>query len=190
VKKRSSSRVTRGAWTIGAISMLLAAVFLVSCGGGQGGQQGGGQQDAQNATLDEVTGSPQNFYGKTVTVTGAVGAYIEPRGLVLVPQELIGELRTRPTLPTPEGVPTPHLDPILLDQGVLVVSGVPLNTQKRDVVRVTGEVRRFDREAVREELGVNLRKRYYGGWRNKPAILAQSLEVVQGGGTTSPETTE
>ena len=68
---------------------------------------------------------------------------------------------------------------------MVVVSGVPLKTQKRDVVRVTGEVRRFDREAVREELGINLRRRYYGGWRNKPAILAQSLEVVQGGETTS-----
>ena len=78
-----------------------------------------------------------------------------------------------------------------MDQGVLVVSGVPLNTQKRDVVRVTGELRRFDREAVREELGVNLRKRYYGGWRNKPAILAQSLTVLrQGGGAVTAMPTE
>ena len=74
---------------------------------------------------------------------------------------------------------------------MVVVSGVPLKTQKRDVVRVTGEVRRFDREAVREELGINLRRRYYGGWRNKPAILAQSLTVLrQGGGEVTAMSTE
>lgn len=105
MEKGSSSRVMRGGWTIGAIFLMLTALLLAACGGGQGGGQrgGGGQQDAQNVTLDEVTGSPQNFYSQTVTVTGAVGQYVEPRGLVVVPGSWSVSSEPAPRLLPPKG---------------------------------------------------------------------------------------
>ena len=177
-------------WTIGAIAlMLLAAVFLAACGGGgqQGQQQGGaaqqtGGQAPQEATLEEIVNSPDQFYDKQVTVTGAVGQFIEPRGLVIVPEQTLKEIKVTPTAVTPEGVPTPQISTVLLDEGVVVVSKSAMDAPKRQLVRVTGTVRRFDRAVVGKEVGFTLRQRYYGGWRNKPAIVATSVEQIRGGG--------
>ena len=182
-------------WTIGAIALMLATMFLVSCGGGgqgdqqQSGAQEPGEQGPQEATLEELVNSPDQFYGKQVTVTGAVGQFIEPRGLVIVPERALEEIGITPTAVTPEGVPTPQISTVLLDEGVVVVSKSPLDAPKRQAVRVTGTVRQFDRATVGQEVGFELRQRYYGGWRNKPAIVATSVEHV-GAGTTSLETTE
>ena len=85
-------------WTIGAIALMLAAMFLASCGGGgqEGQQEGGGgaaeetgEQGPQEATLEELVNSPDQFYGKQVTVTGTVGQFIEPKGLVIVPEQAL-----------------------------------------------------------------------------------------------------
>ena len=183
-------------WTIGAIALMLATMFLVSCGGGgQGGQQQGGAQETgeqspRDATLEEIVNSPDQFYGQQVTVTGAVGQYIEPRGLVIVPERALEEIGITPTAVTPEGVPTPQISTVLLDEGVVVVSKSPLDAPKRQAVRVTGTVRQFDRATVGQEVGFRLRQRYYGGWRNKPAIVATSVEQIAGGEATSLENTQ
>lgn len=205
-------RTMRGAWTVRTIALLLIVMLLASCGNGQEGQQGGGEETGQPAdeetemgggttqgtggqggevSVSDITDSPEEFYGQTVTVSGAVGEFIEPRGLVIVPEQTLELIEPRPTPPTPEGVPTPQVEPVLLDEGVLVVSTTPLEPIMRDIVRVTGTVRQFDRAEVGQEVNHDLRARYYGGWRNKPVIIAQSVEQVQGGGeTTSLETTE
>ena len=176
-------------WTAGAIALMLAAMFLASCGGGgQEGQQeeGGatqetGGQGPQEATLEEIVNSPDQFYDKQVTVTGAVGQFIEPRGLVIVPKQTLKELKITPTAVTPEGVPTPQISTVLLDEGVVVVSKSIMDAPKRQLVRVTGTVRQFDRAVVGKEVGFDLRQRYYGGWRNKPSIVATSVEQIGGG---------
>ena len=186
-------------WTIGAIALMLAAVFLASCGGGgqEGQQEGGGGaaqetggQSPQDVTLEEIVNSPDQYYGKQATVTGAVGQFIEPRGLVIVPEQALEELGITPTAVTPEGVPTPQISTVLLDEGVVVVSKSTMDAPKRQSVRVTGTVRQFDRAVVGEEVGIELRQRYYGGWRNKPAIVATSVEQVGGGEATSLENTD
>ena len=176
-------------WTAGAIALMLAAMFLASCGGGgQEGQQeeGGatqetGGQSPQEATLEEIVNSPDQFYDKQVTVTGVVGQFIEPRGLVIVPKQTLKELKITPTAVTPEGVPTPQVSTVLLDEGVVVVSKSIMDAPKRQLVRVTGTVRQFDRAVVGKEVGFDLRQRYYGGWRNKPSIVATSVEQIGGG---------
>ncbi len=188
------------AWTVGAIVLMLAAMFLASCGGGgqqaQQEEDGGaaqetGGQGPQEATLEEIVNSPDQFYGKTVTVTGAVGQFIEPRGLVIVSEQTLEEIGVNPTAVTPEGVSTPQISTVLLDEGVVVVSKSTLDAPKRQLVRVTGTVRQFDRAVVGEEVGFELRQRYYGGWRNKPAIVAQSVEQIGGRGeATSLENTD
>lgn len=186
---------------IGAIVLMLAAVFLASCGGGgqeEGAQQenGGaaqetGGQSPQEATLEEIVNFPDQFYGKNVTVTGAVGQFIEPQGLVIISEQDLEEIGVTPTAVTPEGVPTPQLSTVLLDEGVVVVSKSSMDAPKRQSVRVTGMVRQFDRAVVGQEVGFELRSRYYGGWRNKPAIVATSVEQIGGGGeATSLENTD
>ncbi len=200
VDERGGSRGSNfsQARTVGVIALMLAAMFLASCGGGgqQGQQEGGGAtqetggQSPQEATLERIVNSPDQFYGKQVTVTGAVGQFIEPNGIVIVPEQALEELGITPTSVTPEGVPTPQISTVLLDEGVVVVSKSTMDAPKRQAVRVTGTVRQFDRAVVGEEVGFKLRQRYYGGWRNKPAIVATSVEQVGGGEATSLENTD
>ena len=71
---------------------------------------------------------------------------------------------------------------MLLDEGVVVVSKSNMDTFARQSARVTATVRRFDRDVVGREAGFSLRVRYYGGWRNKPSIVATSVERIGGGG--------
>jgi hypothetical protein len=167
----------------GAVALMLVAVSLASCGGGaQEGQQASqGDGTPQDVTLTEIIDSPGQFYGQQVTVTGAVGQFIEPRGLVVVPQEALRELKVNAPGVTPEGVPTRPVSTVLLDEGVVVVSKNEMDTPQKQSVRVTGTVRRFDREVVGREVGFPLRVRYYGGWRNKPSIVATSVEQTGSG---------
>ncbi len=62
----------------------------------------------------------------------------------------------------------------------MVVSKSTMDAPKRQPVRVTGTVRQFDRAVVGKEVGIELRQRYYGGWRNKPAIVATPVEQIAG----------
>ena len=80
VAERGGSRSR--AWVVGAIALMLAAVSLAACGqqAQQQGQQQGGQGSPQEVTLSEIIDSPEQFYGQRVTVSGAVGQFIEPRG--------------------------------------------------------------------------------------------------------------
>lgn len=171
-------------WIVGAVALVLLAAFLTSCGGGgdQATQQGGGGGSPQEATLAEIVDSPSQFYGQKVTVTGAVAQFIEPRGLILVPQNVLEDVRVNAPGVTPEGVPTRPVSTIMLDEGVVVVSRSNMDTFARQSARVTGTVRRFDRDVVGREVGFSLRVRYYGGWRNKPSIVATSVERIGGGG--------
>jgi hypothetical protein len=171
------------AWVVGAIALMLAAVSLAACGqqAQQQGQQQGGQGSPQEVTLSEIIDSPEQFYGQRVTVSGAVGQFIEPRGLVIVPEQALEDLKVNAPGVTPEGVPTRPVSTVLLDEGVVVVSKSDIGTPQRQRVRVTGTVRRFDRDVVGREVGFALRARYYGGWRNKPSIVAESVEQIGGG---------
>ena len=63
---------------------------------------------------------------------------------------------------------------------MVVVSKSTPDAPKRQSVRVTGTVRQFDRAMVVEEVGFELRQRYYGGYRNKPAIVATPVEQIAG----------
>jgi hypothetical protein len=113
-----------------------------------GAAQQNGEQAPQETTLEKINDSPEQFYGKRVTVTGAVGQYIEPRGLVIIPEQALKDLKVNAPGVTPQGVPTRPVSTVLLDEGVVVVSKSAIGTPQRQLVRVTGTVRRFDRDVV------------------------------------------
>ena len=65
-------------------------------------------------------------------------------------------------LAEPPRLSKPWISTVLLDEGVVVVSKFTPDAPKRQSVRVTGTVRQFDRAMVVEEVGFELRQRYYG----------------------------
>lgn len=125
---------------------------------------GGGEQNAQ-ATLANITDNPDEYYGQSVTVDGAVGETLEPNAFVLLTEQaaqneelLEGE---------PAAVP---------DEGVLVVSDNPQpNLSELQSVQVSGMFREFDLTVFEEELGVEL-DYLYRDWSGQPAILAQDVQ--------------
>ena len=45
-------------------------------------------------------------------------------------------------------------------------------------VQVTGEVMRFDIQAIEQRIGVNLDESLFAGWADKPVMLATAIEAT------------
>lgn len=120
------------------------------------------------ATVDDIAARPQAYVGKVVSVTGSVGQVLGRRAFT------IG-------------------DGGFLDDGLLVVTNRPLRgavggsagptgaqagqlvLTDREVVEVTGEIRRFDIEEIERELGLRLDEARFTDWTNRPVLLATAI---------------
>ena len=169
-----------GTYRTGAVLALLAlaGLLLVSCGGGE--SDSGNQDDIKvtpeqqgvspqpSVTLEELTRRPDRFYGEQVTVNGRVGQTLSPNTFSLTSEEAADN------------------DEAFEVEAALVAAGegaIPeLSEGQR--VRVTGEVRRFNREEVEQELGVNLDDARYANFEEKPVVLPGTVEVLADGETT------
>ena len=167
-----------------ALLVALAGLLLVSCG--NSGRDPGAQDDIEeptqeqqeqqgtvgtqntSVTLEELTRRPDRFYDEQVTVNGRVGQRLSPNTFSLTSDDAA------------------QSDDAFETEAALVAAGegtIPeLSEGQR--VRVTGEVQRFNREAVEQELGVNLDDDRYANFEEKPVILPGTVEVLAGGETT------
>ncbi len=124
---------------------------------------GAGAQNAQ-ATMSDITDNPEEYYGQTLTVDGAVAQIIEPNAFVIVEQQLAEdeELLDNPTA--------------LADEGVLVFSSGPEpNLSELMTVQVKGTFQEFDLATFEEELGTELDDGLYTDWDGRPAIIADQI---------------
>ena len=144
-------------------------------------QQGGGTtapQQGVNATMPLIVDSPEEFYGQTVTVSGAVARVIDPNSFVIVDQETAQD----------EDLYEAEAD-TLAEQGVLVTTsgGTGPNLTERQTVQVTGTLQPFDAATFEQEMGVqfNADNEFYSAFSDGPAIMASQIQPSQGGGTTS-----
>lgn len=134
--------------------------------------EGGGTTAAQQgiqASIPMIVDDPSEFYGSSTTVNGVVADTVEPNAFVVTDEETASEA-------TPE---------YLVAEGLLVVSGgdAAPNLTESQTVRVSGTVREFDLATFEEELGADLNDELYGLYDDRPAILAESIQPVQGGTT-------
>lgn len=128
------------------------------------GASGSGEQNAQ-ATLANITDNPDEYYGQSVTVDGAVGETLEPNAFVLLTEQAAENEELL------EGDPA-----AVEDEGVLVVSASPQpNLTELQSVQVSGMFHEFDLAVFEEELGVEL-DYLYRDWSGQPAILAQDVQ--------------
>lgn len=78
-------------WAFGAMGVLVAALLLASCGTGGNEQGGAGSREGaktgqelertfppQEATVQEIKTNPENFYSKSVAVSGQITEAVQP----------------------------------------------------------------------------------------------------------------
>jgi len=139
----------------------------------QGGETTQGQQGV-DATLSRIVDQPEEFYGQTVTVSGAVAQVISPNAFVLVQKNT-----------QDEGLY--DVDAVTLaDRGVLVATSDGPNLTERQTVRVTGPLEQFDVSAFEQDLGVRFDRNdeYLSAFSEGPAIKAEKVQRMRGGETT------
>lgn len=135
--------------------------------------QGGGttaMQQGIQASIPTIVDDPAEFYGSSTTVNGEVAETIEPNVFVITNEETASEA-------APEDFAA---------EGLLVVSGgdIAPNLTESQTVQVSGTVQEFDLATFEDELGADLNDGLYAAYDGRPAILADSIQPMQGGGTT------
>ena len=166
----------RGWWTQ-AVCFAVVALFLVSCEGvgrDPGPQDDIGQQEEQaeqrtsagaetSVSFLELTRNPEEYYGERVTVSATVARTFESRAVSLVTEES-----------------SENQEPVE-DESVLAVGRQEIsNVSEGQVVRATGEVRRFNIGEFEQDLGVDLQNDLYVSYEDRPAIIADSVVPLQG----------
>ena len=137
--------------------------------------EGGGtttaMQQGIQASIPTIVDDPAEFYGSSTTVNGVVAETIEPNAFVIADEETSSEA-------APED---------LASEGLLVVSGgdAAPNLTESQTVQVSGTVQEFDLATFEQELGADLNDEFYSVYDGRPAILADSIQPMQGGGTTA-----
>jgi len=136
-------------------------------------QQGGGTTTAQQQGIDAglpiILDEPEEFYGRNVTVSGAVARVINPNAFVIV------EKRSAES----EGLFDANSG-VLAERGVLVTTGGgtgPTLTE-RQTVRVKGTLRQFDAAAFEQDLGVQFdeNNEVFSAFSEGPAIVASQIQ--------------
>lgn len=119
-------------------------------------------------SLRELTRTPDQYYGKRITVNGKVGRVIEPNTFALTSEEAA------------------ESDESFEVEAALVAGreGSIPDLSEGQRVRVTGEVQRFNREEIERELDVNLDDSLYAEYEERPVVLPGAVEVLAGGETT------
>ena len=155
----------------GSLPLLLvvAALMLASCGAG-GGQEGNGKasggdteagqtRPAERVTVNELTSDPSEYYGDTVTVSGEVIDAVEP-GVFRIEKD------------------NARLLVVGVQQIPKIVTGDTKAVNKGDLIKVTGEVRQFKKEEIRNRVDRGIDDEYFGDYGGDPAVLAYSVEVI------------
>lgn len=141
--------------------------------------QGGGttMQQSTQVGLTEIVDQPAEFYGQTLTVSGAVAQIINPNTFVIVEEQVAEN----------EGLFEAEAG-ALADQGVLVTTsgGTGPNLTERQTVQVTGTLQQFETATFEQETGVQFdeNNEFVSAFSDRPAIMATQIQPMQGGGTT------
>lgn len=174
----SRKRGTRvhGTWGfVVATPFLLLAVLLSACTGPSINEEPNTvaqEKTAESATVDEILGDANAFYGLRATVTGRVTESISPLAF-----ELNGE-RNEDSASTRYG---DGADGLLVIKNPDRVSGPEVEVGQ--TVRVSGEVRSFDVGEVEDQMGAELADTVFTYWASHPSVVATSVEPA--GGDTS-----
>ena len=114
----------------------------------------------RNVTVAEIAGNLQAFSGQQVTVFEEVEEIIGERSFTLDEDAVL------------EGG---------IDSDLLVIIGADDDTPvgAGDLLRVTGTVRTFDLAEIEQEAGFDLDDNLYSDWTGRPAIEAETIEVVR-----------
>lgn len=130
------------------------------------------EKTAESATVDEVLGNSDAFYGVRATVTGEVTEVISPLTF-----EIGGE-RNEDSASTRYGEGA---------DGLLVVKDpdkVPdVEVQVGQTVQVTGPVREFDAQTIEDMIGAGLADGVFTYWAGHTSMIATSVEPA--GDTTT-----
>ena len=142
------------------LALLVAAIFVGSCGGADSeaaGEQGG-------ATARQIIENPAGFVGKKVTVSGDVKEIWGPRAFSMDSGLTAGELLVIGREPFP-GV---------VDKGANTAYVV------NDATTVTGVVRMLVTADIEREIGWDLDPRIEAEFNAKPVLVAQSVSFRPG----------
>lgn len=114
-------------------------------------------EDEQNVTIDEVSRDLDELIDQTVTIRSEVETTEDPNTFLLTDDDLFA------------------------GEDVLIVnaSGVPfvLPADEDMEVQVTGEVRRFVYNDVREDVGLTVDPSYYSDYEEQPVIFADAISL-------------
>ncbi len=107
-------------------------------------------------TIQRITSEPQNFYGKTVTVSGDVSKVMNPHAV-----EISGGGN----------------NDMLVFSKKAFTDYAHRNITKDDTVQVTGTVEPFNMDKIRREIGFNLDNRTFADWNDKPVLIAKDITL-------------
>ncbi|MFN3323658.1 MAG: hypothetical protein ACK5AZ_09205 [Bryobacteraceae bacterium] len=114
--------------------------------------------------LADIADYPDEFIGRTVTVSGTVERVFTPEAFRIGPGNWWIRNEVLVVSPKPIRVPGRPAPALLL---------------MRDVVQVTGTVRRFDREEISREIGLPLKEDVIEPlWDARPVIVAREIHVT------------
>lgn len=170
--------------------MLVAALLLASCGGEEEPQQveeevtpaeeevapTEGQEPPEQAagvTISEILEEPDEYYGQSVTVQGAVARVFDPNVFAIVDQQAMQENNEL------------FDDPETLAERSLLVAGkdVP-NLVENETVQVAGTVQPYDIAVFEDALVIDVEpNETFNFFEGRAAIVADSVQP-QGGETT------
>ncbi len=143
-------------WVLGPIVVVVAAVALLALlrEGDPAGPEAG-------VTFTEITEDPSRFFGETVTVEGGVGEVLGPRSLLISERFNASDLLVVSPVPLWEVGGQSGGDPLSEDE----------------LVRVTGEVVKFDIASAEQRIGADLDGEALDAYVGTPAIVADSISL-------------
>ncbi len=157
-KLEKNGGLTQKLWSAkGAIALVIAAIVLPACTNNleRSAQVPGGPP--ANVTTEEVTDNTNQLLGKTVTIRSQPIQKLGPSTFTVSDREFFGS------------------------ESILVVNatGQPfvLPTGADTQVQVTGQVRKFVIADINRDYNLGLDPNLYVQYRDKPAIIAQSMAL-------------
>lgn len=165
----------------GGTSILSLGLALVLAGCGQDAQRTAertagetrdraeemaGRDRQAGDTIQRINSDPQNYYGKTVTVSGEVDKVMNPHAVQI----------------SGEG---------MMQNDMLVVSKrnfsdvARRNLAENDRLQVSGTVRQFRIAEIEKEIGFDLDDQAFSDWNDKPVLIANNVTVTPAGQGTA-----
>ena len=117
-------------------------------------------------TLEEIADEPDQWFGESVTADGDVGEVLGPRSFLLTERFTASDLLV--------------INPVPLWKVGEQADGEPLSEgelSEDQLVRVTGEVVRFDIASAERRIGADLDEETLDAYVGTPAIIADSISL-------------